>query len=170
VARRLRVRGLQRLPPLAGWLFADLFLVLFLVGLASIPPNPKPHTQRPHPTATPTPTPPRELDRVPVSFNVNVPPPEFENQATQHLAEAQLLSGLNQQLDQRHLRGQHAGFVLVFASGPESGINQAVTTANSVVNIVRAKDSAFSEASGLGFWSGTGNYFKFVVFLFSRPS
>jgi hypothetical protein len=171
MTRRLRRRGLQRVPLLAGWLFADLFLVLFLIGLASIPPKPalaKP--RKPHPTATPTPTSPRVLDRTPVSFHVNVPPAEFQNQATQQTAKSQLLSALNQKLDQLHLRGQEAGFVLVFASGPEDEINQAVATANSVVNIVRTKDSTFSEASGLGYWNGSGNYLKFVVFFFSRPS
>jgi hypothetical protein len=99
-----------------------------------------------------------------------VPPAEFQNQATQRTAESQLLSALNQQLDQLHQQGQQAGFVLVFASGPESGIDQAVATANSVVNIVRVKDPTFSEASGLGYWNGAGNYFKFVVFFFSRPA
>jgi hypothetical protein len=161
----------QRLPLLAGWLFADLFLVLFIIGLASIPlkpPAPKPHTHKPHQTAKPVP--PRVLDRIPVSFDVNVSPAEFQNQVTERTAESQLLNALNQQLAQLHEQGQEAGFVLVFASGPESGIDQAVATANSVVNIVRVKDPVFSEASGLGYWSGAGNYFKFVVFFFSRPA
>jgi hypothetical protein len=166
----LRSRGLQRTPLLAGWLFADLFLVLFLIGLASIPlrsATPKPHPPRPHPTVKPTPTPPRVLDRTPVSFLVDVPPTEFQNQATEGAAKSQLLGALNQKLDQLHLQGKQAGFVLVFASGPQSGIDQAVATANSVVNIVRTRDSTFSEASGLGYWSGSGDYFKFVVFFFS---
>jgi hypothetical protein len=167
---RPRSRGLQRLPLLAGWLFADLFLVLFLIGLASLPPKAamaKP--RKPHLT-TPIPTPPRVLDRTPVSFLVNVPPAEFQDQATRQTARSQLLSGLDQKLSQLHLQGQQAGFVLVFASGSENEIDQAVATANSIVNIVRAKDSTFSQASGLGYWSGSGNYFKFVVFFFSRSS
>lgn len=168
MADRLTSRGGQRLPLLAGWLFADLFLVLFLVGLASI--SPKPHTHKPHPTPPPTHIAPRVLDRRPVSFHLDVPPAEFQGQGTQHAATAQLLAALNRKMGQLHLRGRQAGFVLVFASGPESAIGQAVATADSVARIVRARNSEFSEASGLGYWNGAGDYFKFVVFFFSSPA
>jgi len=169
VTSRLRSRGLQRLPLLAGWLFADLFLVLFLVGLASSQP-PKPH-HTVTPTPTPTPTSPRVLDRHPVSFWVNVPPAEFQDPATRHAAKSQLLAMLNRKLHEPNLRGQQAGFLLVFAPGPLTGINQAVATAKSVVAIVRAKIPAFSEVSGVGYWGGsTGNSLKFTIFFFARPT
>jgi hypothetical protein len=169
MANGLRSGQLRRLPLLAGWLFADLFLVLFLVGLASSPPRPHPPKLSPHPTASPTPTPPRVLDRTPVSFHINVPPTEFQNQATRRAAKYQLLAGLNRELRRLRLRGRQAGFVLVFASGPQNAIGQAVVTAKSVVKIVRAGNSTFAEATGLGYWSGSGNYIKFVVFFFARP-
>lgn len=171
MASRLRSRGLQRLPLLAGWLFADLFLVLFLVGLASSQPA-KPHpTATPTPTPSPTPTSARVLDRQPVSFRVNVPPAEFQNPATQPAARSRLLTALKRELHKPKLRGQQAGFLLVFASGPVTGINQAIATAKTVVAIVRDKIPAFSEASGLGYWGGsTANSLKFTIFFFARPS
>jgi hypothetical protein len=168
VVGRLTSRGGQRLPLLAGWLFADLFLVLFLVGLASIPP--KPHTRRPHPTPSPTHTAPRVLDRTPISFHLNVQPADFQNPGTRHAAATQLLVALGRKIRNLHLQGRQAGFVLVFASGPSTAIGQAVATADSVVRIVRTRSSEFSEASGLGYWNGAGNYFKFVVFFYSSPA
>jgi hypothetical protein len=56
---RRRYFGVLRVPMLAGWLFADLFLVLFIVAFSSQPsvPTPKPTpTKTPIPTKTPTPT------------------------------------------------------------------------------------------------------------------
>jgi hypothetical protein len=156
----------RRMPMLAGWLFADLFLVLFMVGLASLPPN----VLAAHTGAPPAPAAakraPRMLDLMPVPITVSVPPTEISNQATRPQAITSLIQGLNEQLAAQHLQGRQAGFVLVFASAPESGIGQAIDTAKSVIEIIRSRDATFAQASGEGLWSGAGNYFHFQIFFF----
>jgi hypothetical protein len=102
---------------LAGWLFADLILVLMLVMMAGQPDplvNPKvavthrisPSPSRsPSPTPTPTPTRPRTLDLKPVVIHVDGP----------GASNAQLIASIQSQLagDQ----GKQAGMVLVFGDG-----------------------------------------------------
>ena len=150
------------MPVLAGWLFADLFLVLFVVGLASLPPSAHP---KPRPRHT-SPPPSRVLDK-PVSFTLKVSPSSVEYPATRAVADTRLVHALEMALRSRHLANRQAGVLLVFASGPEYGIDQAVTTAQSVVSVVRHRVKAFSMVSGKGYWSGSGDNFEFEVFFFS---
>jgi hypothetical protein len=157
--------GFQRTPLLAGWLFADLFLVLFVLSLASLPPkNPVPHVMR-----TPPPPPSRVLDR-PVSFLITVPPTEFQDPATEPAAASRLVRLLNHALTARKMVGRQAGVLLVFASGPESAIDQAISTAKSVIGLVRRNVPGFSQVSSAGYWNGAGDYFKFEIFFFSRSA
>jgi hypothetical protein len=163
---RRRSLGPLRMSTLAGWLFADLFLVLFVVGLASLPPTPR--IRPPTPRPTPTPTPRQVLDRSPVSFVVNVAPASLENPFTRPAAASELIRKVDQELAARHLQGRRAGFVLVFASGPTSAIGLSVQIANSVVRIVRSRDTVFSGAGGAGYWNGAGNAVKFKIFFFAK--
>jgi len=155
----------HRLPLQAGWLFADLLLVLFIVSLASLPAGHKHHK----PTPPPHSVPPRVLDRTPVQFHLNVPPADFEGGAPAAGAVSALLRQLNQALASRHLQHEQAGFVQVFASGPVTAIGQALTAAKQVISIVEQRSPAFADAVGRGYWSGSGDYLKFVVFFFTTP-
>jgi len=157
-----------RLPALAGWLFADLFLVLFIVGLASLPAKPPANQISPSPSPSPTPTLHQVLDRTPVSFNVGVPPASLANPATRAVATAKLIRILDQALARRHLLGRHAGFVLVFASGPVTAIGVAIDTANLVVRILRGRDQVFAGAGGAGYWTGAGDAIELKIFFFAH--
>jgi hypothetical protein len=151
---------------MAGWLFADLFLVLLVASLASLqtPRQPKP----PH-AVRPAVTHPVSLDR-PVSFILNVQPAEWQDPGTIAAGKAALLSELNSDLAGRHLTGRQAGVLLVFASGPETGINQAIATAQAVIGVVRVRVPGFSAVTGQGYWNGDGSGFKFEIFFFSAAS
>jgi hypothetical protein len=151
----------QRPALLAGWLFADLFLVLFLVTLASLPSSP--HKQNSPP---PPPPPPRALDK-PVSFTLNVQPSAIQDPATKSAADTQLVQALEGKLAASHLAGRQAGVLLVFASGPPDGIDQAIANANSVISVVRARVPGFGQVSPKGYWSGAGDDFEFEIFFFS---
>jgi hypothetical protein len=159
---RRRTDTRLRMPVLAGWLFADLFLMLFVLGLASLRP------ERPTPQVTPTPTPtpvtPHVLERTPVRLDVDVAPAAVREGPAGKRA---LVRALRDQLRHRHLTGRHAGFVLVFASGPTSGIAQAQSTAKHVIGLVRASDATFADVSGEGYWTGKGgDHFEFEVFFY----
>ncbi len=165
---------------LAGWLFADLFLVLFIVAFSSQPTTPVPSptpTRTPTPTSSPTPTPtpkpvPVGLDQNPLNFVVNVSPVDVDNPATRAAALTRLLNGLKAQLASQHLDGT-AGFVVIFATSVTSNsdpVDEAVKVANSVLPVLRQQDgSVFGRAGGEGFWGGAaGNYFHFQIFFFTK--
>jgi hypothetical protein len=176
---------------LAGWLFADLLLVLFITAFTSLsaPPAPsgaaKPaptptpapaHTPKPKPKPKPKPTPsptatpqPRVLEEQPETFTVgDVSPADVSSPdtATRAAAIGKLLGELHRQLTARRLQGRQAGFVIVLAYGPIYGIGQAISTADSVVGILKAKESQFSGVAGLGYWSGSSG-FEFKIFFFA---
>jgi hypothetical protein len=150
---------------LAGWLFADLFLVLFVLSLASVPAKPP----VPRVTTPPLAPPSRVLDK-PVSFLITVPPFEFQDPATEPAAASRLVRLLNRALAARHLGGRQAGVLLVFASGPQTAISEAISTAKSVIRIVRSKVAGFSKVSSAGYWSGTGDSFEFEIFFYARSA
>lgn len=150
---------------MAGWLFADLFLVLFVVSLASLP-TPLVPKARPRHVAPPVSL---SLDK-PVSFFLNVAPTLLQDPATQSQGDAQVLAALNGSLAQAGLSNRRAGVLLVFASGPSTGINQAISTAQSVIGLVRSRVPGFAAVAGQGYWNGDGNGLKFEVFFFSAPS
>jgi hypothetical protein len=182
---RGRDSGTLRVPMLAGWLFADLFLVLFIVVFSSQPTvaTPKPTaplapsvhaSPRKSPKPSPTPTPPSRLglEPAPVNIDVSVSPADIDNPATRPQAAAQLLMSLNTQLAARHLDGLRAGFVLVFAgsvTGASDPIDEAVHVATVVIPILRKQDaSVFGAASGEGLWGGATDLFHFQIFFFAQ--
>jgi hypothetical protein len=175
---RRRDYGVLRVPMLAGWLFADLFLVLFIVAFSSQPAAPTP-TPTPTPTVSKPPAPNRRpkpaqmgLEQNPVDIKVYVSPADVDNPATHARAVAALLSGLHAQLAARHLLGERSGFVLTFATsvaGASDPINEAVRVANSIIPILKTQDAAtFGHTSGEGLWGGQGEYFHFQIFFFTQ--
>jgi hypothetical protein len=174
---RRRDSGLLRVSMLAGWLFADLFLVLFLVASFSQPAVPAPT-----PTRTPTPTPsasrspvphrPMGLEQIPASIKVDVSPADVDNPVTHAQAVAALLSDLRAQLAAQHLLGEKSGFVVIFATsvaGASDPINEAVQVATSIIPILKTQDATtFGNTSGEGLWGGQGDYFHFQIFFFTQ--
>lgn len=159
---------------LAGWLFADLLLMLFLAAFTSLPAPPivraahPGHTAKPTPSPTPT-VPPRVLAQQPQTFTItDVSPASVvsSDEATRSAAITKLLGELRTQLADRGLRGRQAGFVIVFAYAPIDNIGQAISAANSVVDTLKAKESQFSGVAGLGYWSGSAG-FEFKIFFFA---
>lgn len=185
--RRRRDIDALRVPMLAGWLFADLFLVLFIVAFSSQPAVPVPtptrsatHSASPSPsptpshTPTPTPTPsPVGLDQNPYNPTIDVSPSAVDNPATKAAAVKQLISDLNNWLSGHHLLGRTAGFVIVFATsvtGAGDPVNEAYSVANSVLPVLRKQDAAmFGRTSGEGLWGGSaGDDFHFQIFFFTK--
>lgn len=171
---------------LAGWLFADLFLVLFIVVFSSQPtvatPKPKAAASpaahalsgRPSPAPRPKPSPPARLGLEPAPVNIDVPvsPAGIDNTATRSQATRRLLASLNAQLAARHLGTRRAGFVLVFAgsvTGASDPIDEAVHVGSMVIPILRKRDAAiFGTASGEGLWGGSDDLFHFQIFFFAQ--
>ena len=101
---------------LAGWLFADLMLVIMVVAMASdadpladqAPRKPVAHSASPKPSASPSPSPTglRTLDLHPVIIHIDGP-----GDSDQKLID-QIQAELRQQL------GRQAGMVLTFGDGP----------------------------------------------------
>jgi hypothetical protein len=169
---------------LAGWLFADLFLVLFIVAFASQPAAPvmvsKPRVPTPThspthpamPSASPKPAP-VGVDQNPQNIVVQVSPVDVDNPATRAAALANLLASLNKQLASLHLTGGTAGFVVIFATSVTDNpdpVDEAIKVADSVLPFLKKQDAAlFSRASGEGFWGGAnGNYFHLQIFFFTK--
>jgi hypothetical protein len=175
---RRRDYGALRAPLLAGWLFADLFLVLFIVAFASqltVPAARATHKPRPKPTVSKPAAPHRPtqtgLEQNPVNIVVNVSPTAVDDPATAGQAVAALLSGLHGQLAAKHLLGERAGFVLVFATSVATAsdpINEATKVATSIIPILKVRDAAtFGNTSGEGLWGGQGSFFHFQIFFFT---
>jgi hypothetical protein len=171
MTRRRRSPDHLRIPLLAGWLFADLFVVLFIISLASQPPavTHKPLRPTSSPSASPSPSPSPThsqqsvLQRQPTDVNVPVSPSELQQLDADPADDGSLLSGLNSQLATDGLRGKKAGFVLLLVPGPDVGPAEA--TAQSIVGSLPSQDSAtFGSTAGEGYWNGNVSYVQFQIF------
>jgi hypothetical protein len=177
---RRRAGYLLSVPMLAGWLFADLFLVLFIVAFSSQPtvalPKPRPVASAAHRPPLPKKRHgPQGLQSAPVDFKLFVSPTGLDSAdpAVQNRARTQLLAGVHQQLASRHLLGRKAGFVLVFATsinGAADPINEALRVATSAIQDLQHYDPAvFPDGmGGEGLWAGTGDYFHFQIFFYTQ--
>jgi hypothetical protein len=157
-----RQRGYHqpRVTMLAGWLFADLFLVLFLVALSAQSPGSlvrhaplkkdtaqESQPRRPHPSGSPAAKPvPLGLENTITDFCI----PQTSGQP--------LLSDFDDQLRAYGRMGRRAGFIQVFATGPDP--SEAVQVATAAIAEVRAKDAdraAFTGAISQPLWGGESN-------------
>lgn len=163
----------SHLPMMAGWLFADLFLLLLITGLAAAPATrqvvPEPSTSAggspavsgpASPTPKPATTRPPGLDRDYLSFTVDLSPDRFRAGA-----DAEMLQKVNAALRRADTRGRKVGFVLVFASDDRDHVQRANDTALDVVRLLQARSPQFTGAAGLGYWNGPHDNFEFKVFL-----
>ncbi len=174
-----------RLPLLVGWLFADLMMLLFVLGLSLAPAgitagaaksSPSPTVSR-TPTVSPTPsvTPSeRVLDRQYYAFDVSVSLPGLQQGNTGNAAARQLISGANNQISQliaQHpaLAGKAIGVAVIFGAGPINAIGIATKEAGIAGDILRRGDPVFNQASILPEWIGndTPSFAKFIVFFYA---
>jgi hypothetical protein len=145
-----------RIPVLAGWLFADLFLVLFMVALASVPsaslaiksqPSKPVASKRaarpkyPEPAKSAT----RGMTNTPTDICVSQESPS-------------IVADFDAQVKRMGLAGRKVGFILVFATGTDPGA--AVTRATEAFNLIKNTDpdkAAFAGSGGEGLWGGESN-------------
>lgn len=157
---------------LAGWLFADLFLVLFIVGLESTP-GAGAASSSASATATTTTTTPtttttvaeRVLDRTPVKFEVEADLDRLGAEGPDGPVAAGVLDAVSREVAARG-PGRAVGFVLIFAAGPQDGIAQAQDRARTVLGVLQSRQPAFADASGEGYWRGGANVLEFDVFFY----
>jgi len=154
----------SRLTMLAGWLFADLFLVLLIAGLAALPAKTSVKPVKPGVTPSPTPSPSAThslgLDPRYLAFSISLSPDAFRA-GTRN----QLVQEVNTELGRLNQGHRRVGFVLVFASDDANDAGRAVTTATDAYNLLHSQSPDFAAAAGLGYWGGGGNNFQFKVFL-----
>lgn len=166
-----------RLPLLAGWLFADLMLLLFVLSLsfAPIESTASPVKPRPTPTVSP-PVIPRQrvLDQHYFEFQVNVSLPELQPGDSGNAAARQLIRGTDAQIAMlvaQHpaLRGKAVGVTVIFGAGPIDAINTATTEAGTAGAILHAADPEFHQASVLPLWtqSDSPSFVKLIVFFYA---
>ena len=100
-------------------------------------------------------------------FYINIPPAAVLEQSTTSREVKLLANELNKSISATHWKGKRAGFVEVFASGSVSQISKAVAAANLAFGRLRKIDPIFASASGLGYWSGSGNGFEFRIYFYN---
>jgi hypothetical protein len=147
-------RQWSRTPALAGWLFADLFLVLFVIALAAVPPasltahakvSPPRQSAQPKSRKKPNKSTPPGVESTPTDICVS--------QAT-----SALVADFDKQVQLKGLAGRKVGFILVFATGTD--INAAVTEATAAFELIKNTDPdrvAFAGAGGEGLWGGSSD-------------
>jgi hypothetical protein len=154
----------SRLTMLAGWLFADLFLVLLIAGLAALPAktsaNPIKPPGSPSPAPSPSATHSLGLDPHYLAFSISLSPDAFRAGTRD-----QLVQDVNSQLSRLNPDHRPVGFVLVFASDDPNDAGRAVRTATDAFNLLHSQSPDFASAAGLGYWGGGGGDFEFKVFL-----
>ncbi|WP_281154779.1 hypothetical protein [Streptomyces sp. HYC2] len=135
---------------LAGWLFADMLLVLALVSMGDRgDPLAAQAAARPSPSADPTPstkptptaTGPRSVERKPVKLRLTAAVGDTARMAEELRAAT------------ARYEGRSAAFVLTFGQAPEPGAGQAY--AREVNKSLReARPKMFTDATTRDFWSG----------------
>jgi hypothetical protein len=184
-----RRRDPLHLPLLAGWLFADLMVVLFLIGLGFVstdtvskptpgPTSPAvgPSSQPATPTASPTR---RQRVLLPQHYTVTVsfPVSELLSGDPGAAPDGQLATATDQALDtlaakQPELAGKLVAVAVIFGIGPQtgSGIGNAITEATEAGVVLHANDARFRQASFLDYWSGAAsseNSLEMVIFFYA---
>ncbi|MEU6232490.1 hypothetical protein [Kitasatospora sp. NPDC047058] len=160
-ARRSGPPGGGRTMLLAGWLFADLLLVLLVVALSALPAPPPEASATPSasvtgPTATsaaPSPTATRAAERglvtQPCRFTVNV---GYASLGAGGGAD-QVASQLDGLLRAAGVERRTAGFVLSFGHAPD--VNAGQDAARKVNDIINGRlSTVFGKAPKKGYWTG----------------
>lgn len=136
----------------AGWLFADILLVLFIVGLG-VQPTAFPEVAAASPTPTPTPTEPPGLSREPVVVTLNVSTAALLGSgAAREEAEVALSASIADGLREAGLEGAKAGMVLVWAHARD--VNRGLSIAEAVVGQLPQASTMFGETTSRSLWYG----------------
>jgi hypothetical protein len=136
---------------LAGWLFADMLLVLALVSMgdrgdpqaarAAARTSPSPGTPSPSPSPSQTPSGPRSVERRPVKLHVAAASGDTTRMVRQLRAAT------------ARYKGRSAAFVLTFGQAPDPGAGQ-VYAREVNGSLRRARPAMFSDATTRDFWNG----------------
>ena len=135
---------------LAGWLFADMLLVLALVSMgdrgdplaAQAATHPSPSTgAKPSPETSPTPQGPRSVERKPVKVHVTAEAGDTARMVTQLRAATV------------RYEGRAAAFVLTFGQAPEPSDGQAYAREINT-SLHAARPDMFTDATTRDFWNG----------------
>jgi len=175
-----RPRESMRLPLLAGWLFADLMLLLFVIGLSFAPAQTVTVSSKPtasptaHPSPSPSPSPQptqRVLNRTYYTIYVNVSLSDLQQGST---AATQLIDGTNAKIaklagEHPDLAGKSVAVAVIFGAGPQGDINSAIAEATTAGNILRTRDPEFGQASFLPEWTGnpTPTFVELILFFYA---
>lgn len=142
------------MPVLAGWLFADLFLVLFVIALAAVPPaSLAAHAKTPAPRQSAQQKPSKGMRKL-VQPGVESTPTDICVSQTS----STLVADFDKQVRLNRLTGRKAGFILAFATGPDA--NAAIAKATMAFELIKQTDpdrAAFADAGGEGLWGGSSN-------------
>jgi hypothetical protein len=151
-------RNRARLTMLAGWLFADLFLVLLITGLAALPAKPQTGNGKPgrpspgktvHPTPSRTATHNQGLNRTPIIFTIPLSADNFQGQ------QATLVLEVDSKLRQYDPGNRLVGFADVEAyEGSPNNAGFATSTATSALTLLQRRSPLFAQAVGIGAWNG----------------
>lgn len=150
----------------AGWLFADLLLVLFLVGWGTEPtvppptpivlPSPSPTTPKPSPTSTPSPTPtptPTEtsapgLAKTPVTLELRI-----TLSGSQLADPSAVAASIATEVAALERDSEQAGMVLIWGYAHDVGLGMRL--AASVGEILPVADAVtFGDSTIRSFWKG----------------
>ncbi|MEV4246391.1 hypothetical protein AB0J63_23585 [Streptosporangium canum] len=178
---------------LAGWLFADLLLVLFLVSLSAQPSPPPPvpavsSSPTPPPTAVPTPepAPARLLSKdycellIRADFGPMLgsgPARTAEERRVVRRVDAVLAGrdpeavlGADPGPCREHLRrDRQAGIIIAYGAAPRSSIGPATQVAKRVSDAVIAGQPRFAGATALAQWTEQGtDRVKMIVFFYEQ--
>ncbi|ROP46646.1 hypothetical protein EDD94_6306 [Streptomyces sp. PanSC9] len=135
---------------LAGWLFADMLLVLALVSMgdrgdplaARSATRPLPSVDaKPSPRSSPTQAGPRSVERKPVKLHV----PAATGDTSRMVSQLRTATG--------RYRGRSAAFVLTFGQAPEPGDGQAYAR-DINRSLHKARPDMFIDATTRDFWNG----------------
>ena len=159
-----------RLPLLAGWLFADLFVVLFIIGLASgvvaKPSSLAGQTPMTSPLSSPSPSRSAPATSQPLMRRKpdTIDLPLTGNDELQQLYADPGNDGALLRVLKNDVAGQgKAGFVLVFLPGTDP--ETAQKAAQALFSALPWQDPAiFGEASGEGLWNGDVSYVELQIF------
>jgi hypothetical protein len=147
---------------LAGWLFADLLLLLFIVALGSLPTADRGGH---HPVVSPSPSPSPSATRA-AEQGLIVKPCSFTIRTG---SEASVVHHLTTRLHSAGVADRTAGFVLSFGTAPTPGPGQAA--ANRVNKDITNRLPNFRHAPKRGYWKGgRSGSVRIDVFFLSGPS
>lgn len=150
---------------MAGWVFADMLLVLFLIGLGSA-------VALKAPEPLPEPEPPKivGMKTDPISIKLDVPAEALV--ADDAAARRSARKAVDKAVRKHAVKGNQAALVLIFGGGDSAGPGQAVAEALRP-ELTKANAGLFPKKTpSRYFWDGSLDYgeVRLEVFLFAKEA